>query len=153
MTTPSNIYQPPMGMGQAPTGSTNQYGVSYGSSKYASDTYAALTQDQWNTYVGSFVPIENQLIGYANDPTQPLKSMQAASADVNSAYNQQQGNLQRTQAGMGITLNADEQKAQASNFGLSKALADVGAQNTAAALTTQRQQSILGAPAPITGGV
>lgn len=53
-----------------------------------------------------------------------------------------------------MSLNADEQQAQQRSFGLSKSLADVGAQNMAGAITRQRQQSILGNPAPqaTTGG-
>ena len=54
----------------------------------------------------------------------------------------------RRLGGLGVSLTADEQQAQQRSFGLSKSLADVGAQNMAGAITRQRQQQILGNPAP-----
>ncbi len=114
----------------------------------ASDAYAALTREQWLNYVSTFVPIENQLIDYATDPNRPLEAMKEASADVNAAYTAQQGALQRRLGGLGVSLTPDEQAAQERSYGLSKSLADVGSQNMAGALTRQRQQAILGNPAP-----
>lgn len=130
------------------SGNTNPFGLNPGSKTYASDTYAALTRQQWADYVSTFVPIENQLIDYAMNPATVGNAMSEASADVNAAYDAQQGATQRRLRGLGVTLDADQQAAQKRDFGLSKSLADVGAQNTAAAVTRQRQQSILGNPAP-----
>lgn len=130
---------------------TNMYGIAPGSKDYAAQTYAAMTRDQWANYVNTFVPLENQLIQYATDPTQVTKAMTNASADVNASFNQQEGATQRRLRGLGVTLDADQQAAQKRQFGLSRALADVGAQNTAGDLTRQRQQSILGNPAPVSG--
>lgn len=126
----------------------NQYGIDTGSKTYAGDTYAALTRDQWATYVGTFVPIENQLIAYATDPSKPLEAMKTASTNVNNAYAAQMGSTQRRLQGLGVTLNADEQQAQQRSYGLSKSLADVGAQNMARDMTIQRQQTLIGNPAP-----
>ncbi len=53
--------------------------------------------------------------------------------------------------GLGLTLSADEQHAMDRSTGLSRSLADVGAQNTARDQTLARQQSILGNPAPTIG--
>lgn len=117
-------------------------------STYASDTYAALTRDQWANYVSTFVPIENQLIAYATDANKPLENMAAASKSINAAYDAQAGATERRLRGLGVTLTDDEQAAQQRSFGLSKSLADVNAQNIAGALTRNRQQSILGNPAP-----
>jgi hypothetical protein len=72
------------------TGVTNMYGVDTGSKTYAGDTYAALTRDQWQTYVSTFVPIENQLIDYATDKNKPLEAMQKASQNVQSAFSMQE---------------------------------------------------------------
>jgi len=130
------------------TGQLNQYGIDTGSKTYAGDTYAALTRDQWAQYVSTFVPIENQLIKYATDPATVDNAMSEASSDVNKAYDAQQGSTQRRLAGLGVNLDADQQKAQQRSYGLSRSLADVGAQNTAGELTRQRQQSIIGNPAP-----
>jgi len=113
------------------------------------DQYAQLTRDQWSNYVSTFVPIENSLIKYATDPNQVTQAMQTASSNVNSAYTQQQGAVSRQLKGLGVTLSPDEQAAQQKQFGLSKSLSDVQAQNVAGDLTRQRQQSVIGNPAPV----
>lgn len=132
------------------TGITNSYGVDTGSKTYAGDTYAALTRQQWADYVSTFVPVENQLIKYASDPTVVSDAMTGASKDVNDAYTAQQDVSQRRLSGLGLSLNGDEQAAQTRASGLSRSLADVQAQNLARDATIQRQRSILGNPAPST---
>lgn len=119
-----------------------------GPSTFASDTFAAVTRDQWANYVDTFIPIENKLIKYATDPTVVSDAMSDASKGVNSAFDAQQGATQRRLQGLGVQLSDDEKAAQTRSMGLTRSLADVQAQNTARDLTTQRQQSILGSPAP-----
>jgi len=126
----------------------NPYGLNPGSSSYANDTLAAVTKDQWANYVNTFVPIENNLIKYAEDPTQVTSAMSQAGADVNSSFAAQAGATQRRESALGVNLSPDEQAASAKSLGLTQSLADVQAQNTARDLTVQRQQSILGNPAP-----
>lgn len=124
------------------------YGINPNSKTYANDTFAAITREQWNNYVNTFVPIENQLIKYATDPGVVSSAMSDASQGVNQAFDAQQGATQRRLQGLGVTLSPDEQAAQKRSMGLTRGLADVQAQNTARDLTVQRQQSILGSPAP-----
>ncbi len=119
-----------------------------GPSTTASDMFAAVTRDQWATYVDTFIPIENKLIQYATDPNVVSDAMSSASEGVNDAFDAQQGATQRRLKGLGVQLSPDEQAAQTRSMGLTRSLADVQAQNTARDLTTQRQQSILGSPAP-----
>jgi len=119
----------------------------------ASDIYANLTREQWQNYVSTFVPIENQLIQYATDKSLPGQAMQQAGADVDSAYSTQAGQQARKLQGMGIALNPSEQAATARLTGLSHALSNVQAQNTARDLTISNQQSILGNPAPTTTSI
>lgn len=130
------------------TNSTNPYGFNPSSSSYANDTYNAVTRAQWSDYVNTFVPIENKLISYATDPTQPGQAMATASTGINQAFDAQQGSTQRRLQGLGVTLSGDEQAASTKATGLQRSLADVQGQNTARDLTVQRQQSILGSPAP-----
>lgn len=118
------------------------------SSTYASDMLAEVTRQQWADYVSTFIPIENQLIKYATDPAVVSNAMSEASQNVNQAFNAQEGATQRNLKGLGITLSEDERAAQTRSMGLARSLADVGNQNVARDLTTQRQQSILGNPAP-----
>ena len=119
-----------------------------GSKTPVGDAYARLTRDQWYTYVNTFVPIENKLIQYATDPTVVSNAMENASQDVTGAFDAAQAGAQRRLQGMGVTLDADQQKASDRSYGLAKSLADVGAQNNARDLTRSRQQSIIGNPAP-----
>lgn len=154
------------GYGQGPTGTGgyggyggHQYGgarpegTQPASSQSASDIYAALTQEQWQNYVSVFVPIENQLIDYATDPNQVNLAMDAAHQNVEGAYSQQQGALERGFKGLGVTLTPEQKTSQTRQFGLSQALADVQGQNVARDLTLARQQSILGNPAPTTASI
>lgn len=117
-------------------------------STFASDTYAALTRQQWQDYVANYVPIENTLIKYATNTALPGEAMAQASQNVSSAFDAAQAGTERKLAGMGVTMSADEQAAQARSFGLNKSLADVGAQNLAGSAVRARQQGILGNPAP-----
>ena len=119
-----------------------------GSGTPVGDAYAALTRDQWYTYMNTFVPIENKLIEYATDPTVVSNAMASASQDVTGSFAAQQASTARRLQGLGVTLNADEQQASDRSMGLAKSLADVGAQNVARDVTRQRQASILGNPAP-----
>lgn len=114
----------------------------------ASNTYAALTRQQWADYVATYVPIENKLIEFATDATQPAKAMATASTAVQNAFRAQEGDFQRRMQGLGLSLTADEQAAQQRAAGLSKSLADVQAQNVAGAQTRNLQYGLMGAPAP-----
>ena len=101
---------------------TNPYGLNPGSKTYASDTYAAMTRQQWANYVSTFVPLENQLIKYATDPNVVSNAMSEASRDVNASFDAQAGSLQRRLRATGATLDADQQATQQRNTGLSRAL-------------------------------
>lgn len=138
-------------MQSAPT-SRNVFGVDRSSKTYAGDSYAAMTRQQWSDYISTFVPVENQLIDYVMNPETVSNAMVNASQGVNAAFDAQEGSTQRRLRGLGVTLSPEEQAAQKRSFGLSRSLADVGAQNTARDLTTRRQQSVLGNPAPTAGG-
>lgn len=119
-----------------------------GPNDQASQEFAAATRQQWSDYMNTFVPIENNLIKYATDPNTVSNAMSSASTDVNNAFDAQTGATQRRLSGLGATLSPDEQQAQTLSSGLTRSLADVQSQNTARDLTVQRQQSIMGNPAP-----
>lgn len=138
----------PGGPAQAGGGSSPLVAAATSPNRSASDIYAALTEEQWQNYVTTFIPIENQLIQYATDPNQVTLAMAAAHQNVEGSYATQKGALEREFSGMGVTLTPEQKTAQERQYGLSHALADVQAQNTARSLTLNRQQSILGNPAP-----
>lgn len=117
-------------------------------STYASDTVAALTREQWADYMKNFVPIENQLIDYATDPTKVTEAMNRGIQGVQSSFANQTGMLDRQLRGRGLTLNPDEQASMNRERNLSQSLAEVGAANIAGQMTLARQRGVLGAPAP-----
>lgn len=119
-----------------------------GAKDFASQTYAALTRDMWNTYVTQFMPFENRLIEYAADPTVVSDAMSEASGMVSQSFNAQRGATERRIHGLGLTLDAEEQAAVDRSSNLAQSLADVSAQNTARDVTRARQQSVIGNPAP-----
>ncbi len=114
----------------------------------ASDTFAALTRQQWNDYLSNFVPIENTMIQYATDPLTVQNAVAEARSDVAGSFAAQEGINARRLSGLGLTLNADEQKASNREMGLQKSLADVTAANITTERVTDRQRALLGAPAP-----
>jgi hypothetical protein len=123
------------------------------SGRSASDQFATLTRSQWANYISTFVPYENKLIDFATSTTAVGDEMAAASQNVNTAFDRQGAATTERLQGLGLSLNADEQKAATRSLGLARSLADVNAQNSARDATMQRQRSILGLPAPgIAGG-
>jgi hypothetical protein len=119
-----------------------------GGGQSASDLFAQITRQQWADYMNTFVPLENQLIKYATDPGVVSGAMSKASEGVNDAFDAQEASSARRLRGLGLTLDADEQAAQTKSSGLARSLADVGSQNIVRDLTRERQDSILGNPAP-----
>jgi hypothetical protein len=117
----------------------------------AAKTYEWMTRDMWSTYVSQFIPIENELIRYASDEGQVATNQALAMENVNQAFSAQRGATQRRLRGMGMELDAEEQKAADRSFGLSRTLAEVGAANMAGEQTRARQRSIIGNPAPNPG--
>lgn len=126
----------------------NEFGIRRGSKNYASDTFAALTRDQWSTYLNTFVPLENQMIDYATNPDTVATAVGTARQDVSQSFNQQRGIQQRQLRSLGVTLNPEEQQAADRSAALSKSLADVNAANQTSLRVRDRQQSLLGNPSP-----
>ena len=126
----------------------NPYGIDTGAKDFASQNYAALTRDMWASWTSNFLPFENDLIEYASDPNAVLKAQQRASADVGASFDAQKGATQRRLKGLGLTLDADEQQAADRSYGLARSLADVTAQNVTGQRVRERQQNVLGNPAP-----
>jgi hypothetical protein len=124
-----------------------------GGGSSAQEDYAALTREQWQSYITNFVPYENKLIEYATDPSVVSNAMSGASADVNAAFDSRAAGTARHLGGLGLTLDADEQRASTRSLGLARSLTDVGAQNAARDATVARQQSILGNPMPTLKGL
>lgn len=129
----------------------NAFGIGMGTKDYASRTFEALTRQQWDTYLSEFVPLENQMIQYAMSDATVDDAVMQARHDVGQAFDQQQGMQQRRLRGYGLQLDEDEQRAADRSTGLARSLADVNAANLTTQRVRDRQNSLLGNPAPAMG--
>lgn len=127
-----------------PNAPRNSLGVRLDAERYAADTQAALTRDQWNTYVANFMPVEDNLIKYAQNQALPAENAERAIAGVGQAFEQQQGISQRRMKAYGIQATPEQTAAIDRSTKLNKSLAEVQAGNTARDMTLQRQRSIMG---------
>jgi uncharacterized membrane protein YhiD involved in acid resistance len=131
-------------------GSSAAQGVSYGTggafSGDANSLYQQVTQSEWQNYMQNFVPIENQLIKFASDTTQPAQAMATAQTNMNAAEAQQPQIQQNRLDQYGIKLDQAGKQAAGMDQNLNAALGSVDAQNHAKDTTIQQQESILGAP-------
>lgn len=125
-----------------------QMGLNPNSKNFAQNAFAQLTRQQWDDYLTNYVPQENRLIDYATDETKPQDAAYLAGRGVGAAFDQQRESTGRRLAGMGLQLTDEEQAAADKQSRLSESLATVGAMNNARDATTQRQQSVIGQPAP-----
>jgi hypothetical protein len=115
---------------------------------FAQQTFAALTRQQWDDYLSYYVPVENELIQYATDPDVVKNAVMNARTDVAQSFDAQVGADERRRRGLGVTLEADEQRAVDRSSSLARSLADVSAANLTTERVRDRQQSLLGNPAP-----
>lgn len=125
-------------------GATNALGVSLNADRYAQDTQAALTRDQWNTYLSMFMPVENELISYSMDVQKPAQAADRALGMVDQAFDANAGVADRRRRAYGITLNADEQAAVDRSNNLNESLAKVQAANAARTTTIANQRQVMG---------
>lgn len=132
----------------APAGISSPAPASAGRGLSAQESFAALTRAQWDDYLTQYVPLENLMIKYATDPNAVTEAVASARKDVGMSFDAQQGANQRRLRGLGLTLDSDEQRAATRSTGLARSLADVSATNLTADRVRERQQSLLGNPAP-----
>jgi len=106
------------------------------------------TLQNWNSiqrrdYLSRFRPREDLLIKYATDAKAPMRAAQEAGGLVNSAYSDVGASQQRRLARQGVIQTPEQIAAQGRRTEFSKGLATVGAMNTAARRTYDRQTALL----------
>lgn len=124
-------------------GAQDFYGMSLPNYGSAEATNAALTRQDFSTWVNTSMPYEDKYFEYATDPTQAAKAMESAQANVAGAFDRQAAATERRLRPLG-GLNPEEQAVATRSLALAKSAASAGAQNRARDLTLQRQQAILG---------
>jgi predicted membrane-bound mannosyltransferase len=112
----------------------------------ASTALGTVTANEWSDYMQHFVPYENQLIQYAQDPNRPQKDMQTALGIQQAGNAQEPGIEQRQLAQYDTKLTAEEQTESNKQRGLNDALANVTAQNKAKDTAVANQMGIMGTP-------
>jgi hypothetical protein len=122
-----------------------------GSKTFASDSFAALTRQQWDDYLRDYIPIENLMIRYATDEGAVGDAVMNARADVANAFDAQRGIQERRVRGLGLELRPDEQASIDRQSNLAESLADVTAANLTQQRTEQRQRGLMGMPMPQVG--
>lgn len=139
-------------LGGTPSRSANTGGTVAGGNplgfKSANDAFAAMTRQQWDDYLSVWVPFENANIAYATDPATVDNAVKQARSDVAQSFDMQQGIQERRLRGLGVSLDADEQRANKRAMGLAEGLADVNAANVAQTRTRDRQRAVMGMPTP-----
>lgn len=121
----ANSYGKPMG-----SDFEKLYGT-YSGPYEASSLLATITRDQWKDYQKRFQPIENQLLGFANNSDQYIAGQQEkALGAVDASFAQAPGNIARREASFGLSMTPEMQNNLNSRIGLSKSLSEVQALNT-----------------------
>lgn len=124
--------------------STNSfYGVNYNDKHFASKTYANLINEQYADYRERFLPYEQRLMSLA-DSTQLLdEQLSRVTTNVNQSYD----NIGQQQAIMnqryGLSQSADQQKSQARNTDINRALSMAHAKNNTRVAVSDMQTGIL----------
>ncbi|MBA4285478.1 MAG: hypothetical protein C0434_08105 [Xanthomonadaceae bacterium] len=117
--------------------------LSRNSNTYANDLLGVITRDQYRDYLRNFYGIEDEILKYATDDTQPLKSAQEAQRLVSGSFDAVAGQIDRRNRRMGISLNADQQQAQQRSLAIQKGLSTTAAMNRASTSTYDRQNALL----------
>lgn len=102
-----------------------------------------MSRNQWQMAYGAAMPLQNQLIQYAENPSAIGEAMQAAGADTNAAFSTAATDEQRLISQLGAPLSPEQQASAAKSQALSKGLATAGNENLAAQQTYANQQGVL----------
>ncbi len=123
--------------------------LSRDSKTYANDFLGVITRDQYRDYLRNFYGIEDEILKYATDDTQPLKSAQDAQKMVSTSFESVGGQIDRRNRRLGVSLTPEQQQSQQRSLAIQKGLSTSMAMNRAATNTYDRQNALLtGARAP-----
>jgi hypothetical protein len=108
--------------------------------RVAAQKRADLTREQWTDYQERFKPWEQKLVDFASDPTVKARSVEEASAAVDSTYATGLGQFERNSMRMGGSgqLNAAENR----SMDLSKVTSKIQAVNDAKRYADDRSEKI-----------
>ena len=111
----------------------------------ASNLRAAIAREQWEDYKQRFQPLENTLLGYANNRQGFVSGAKQESLNrVNSVYGLAQPQIERRLGSYGLQITPEIQNRIAKRLNYEKGLADVQAANTSTRLAQDQLTAIQG---------
>ena len=110
----------------------------------ASTLRAQIAREQWADYKKRFQPLENILIGYANDPKGFRDKNRGLAVDrVNNAYGRGQAQIERRLSANGLQVTPEMQDRIAKKLNYDRALSTVQASNVSDRLSSDQLQGIV----------
>ena len=111
----------------------------------ASTLRAQIAREQWQDYKTRFQPIENVLLGYANNPEEfKDKNREAALGRVGDVYNRAPDQIERRMESYGLQVGAPERQRIQQKTDYQRGLATVQAANQSERLSADQLKGIIG---------
>lgn len=112
---------------------------------HAASLRAQIAREQWADYKKRFQPIENVLLGYANNRQEfASKNKEQAVGRVESQYGRAQPQIERRLSSYGLQITPEMQQRIAKRLNYDKGLARVQAANVSNRLSKDQTQAIIG---------
>ncbi len=123
----------------------NKYLKGSGPDHTASNLRAKIAREQWEDYKTRFRPLEDKLLGLANNRNEFItKNREQAVGSVDSAYNQAPDQINRRLTSYGVQVTPEMQDRIGKTLGLQKSLSEVQASNMSDRLSKDQLQGIVG---------
>lgn len=127
------------------TSTANSFGINPNSKTYASETMAAIARRDWERYKETFMPLEDYLFQYINNPGYRQGVVSDNLQNFNSAFDSAQAGNDRNLQRYGLQLSPDETQSQQRMASLQKGLGQVEAINRTNRVLKDQEYRILGA--------
>ena len=129
----------------SPLSASGQRKVQRSQANSASSIRAAIARSQWLDYKNRFQPLENILLGYANNRQGYINDATSGAVNrVNQAYAGAPAQMQRRIQSFGLQLTPEMQQRISNRLGHQKGLAQVQAHNMAKREAEGQLDSIVG---------
>lgn len=111
----------------------------------ASTLRAQIAREQWQDYKTRFQPIENVLLGYANNPEQyKQQNKDAALGRVGDVYNRAPAQIERRMTAYGLQVTPEDRQRIQQKTDYQRGLASVQAANMTDRLSEDQLRGIIG---------
>ncbi len=125
----------------------SRFGINPNDKEYASRTFAAISRAQFEDYKRRYRPLEQQLVGAYDNPADRTRLTSEAVGLVNQGFVNADAQFRRRSAGLGATLNPEQQQSYSRSQNLRKGLSQVQAANSTVRRLRDRDLTLLGGSA------